>query len=160
MSGVEAKAAKWFGLCDAQTSGKISKALATNAEMRIAHCVGNPPEKSKFTGDTEVQKFVQTIANIATGAQKDAEVEAELDVMCGEVEALGPPPLETGDPVKDMHSYRTYHGLDRVLGFLLQDLVMKKPDDPVKALKEKVESLNSFATLKAKMGDKPYHGNL
>lgn len=29
-------------------------------------------------------------------------------------------PQQTGDTVKDMHSYRQHHGMDRVFGYLLQ----------------------------------------
>jgi hypothetical protein len=36
----------------------------------------------------------------------------------------------TGDTVKDIHAYRTYHGLDKALGYLLQTLITTEPSDP------------------------------
>uniref|UniRef100_A0A6T8PHM3 Uncharacterized protein n=1 Tax=Hemiselmis andersenii TaxID=464988 RepID=A0A6T8PHM3_HEMAN len=80
---------------------------------------------------------------------------AEAPVSGGDVQD-DVPPKPTGDTVQDMNNYRGYHGLDRVFGYLLQHIVMNKPEDPVKDLIDQVEGMKDFAELRKTVGNAPY----
>jgi len=76
--------------------------------------------------------------------------------VIADIQLLGPPPPETGDTVKDIHAYRTYHGLDKALGYLLQTLITTEPSDPVAAMIEQMQDMPRLAELRAKYPDTPY----
>mmetsp|Transcript_72684 Transcript_72684/g.151817 ORF Transcript_72684/g.151817 Transcript_72684/m.151817 type:complete len:167 (+) Transcript_72684:139-639(+) len=163
MSSVTEKAQKWFEICDERKRGKISLALGHAAKSRILLAIsgeGGEKEAPKLKAGAEmtVDAFVKEVQSVVEQTGEE-EVGKELDVMIKEVETLGVPPVETGDPVRDMNEYRRYHGMDKALGWLLQKLVTEQPDDPVNHLLSSVEAMPAFAVLRHQMGDQPYDGN-
>lgn len=154
---------KWFALCDPEGSGQVYLSLALRAQMRLEEAGGDDAQatKDKLVAMKPGEKvardvFLNTVNHVVASSGKEAQVGRALQDMIKDIELLGPPPAETGDTVRDIHAYRTYHGLDKALGYLLQSLITKEPADPVEAMIEQMHSMPRLAELRQQYPDTPY----